>query len=68
MSTKPAMLLKWADEREAHPIDRTTAARTIRKNRRAPRELRIKVTRKHRDIYIVSDFLCVGCVIYKEGA
>ena len=62
---KPAMLLKWADEKKAHPISRDLAAKTIRGNRKQPRELRVRVLRKHGETYIASDFLGVGCVIYR---
>lgn len=62
---KPAMLLKWADEKHAQPISRDLAAKTIRDNRKQPAALRVKVTRKYRDTYITSDFLGVGCVIYR---
>jgi hypothetical protein len=63
--TKPAMMLKWQDEQIAQPINRATAAATIRKNRRAPRELRIKVQRKHGETYISSTFLGVACCIFR---
>lgn len=62
---KPAMLLKWADESTSRPIDRDDAAQTIRKNRRAHPQLRVKVCRKRGETYIVSEFLSVGCVIYR---
>lgn len=64
---KPQMLLKWADEKTAQPIDRELAAKTIRRNRRQPKALRVQVFRKHGDTYIVSQFLNVGCVIYRAG-
>lgn len=64
---KPALLLKWADEEEGRPISRQHAAEAIRKNRRQPKELRVRVTRKHGDTYITSDFLGVGCVIYRSA-
>jgi hypothetical protein len=63
---KPAMLLKWADEQNANPIARDDAAQIIRKNRRRQaRELRVRVFRKWGDTYIASEFLGVGCVIYR---
>lgn len=62
---KPAMMLKWQDEKSARPINRAGAAATIRKNRRAPKEWRVKVQRKHGDIYISSTFLGVACCIYR---
>ena len=65
-AAKPAMMLKWADEKAARPISRKLAADTIRGNRRACPELRIKVVRKHGETYIASDFLGVGCVIFRE--
>jgi hypothetical protein len=65
---KPNMLLKWADEKEARPISRCDAADAIRKNRRQPKELRVRVLRKHGETYIASDFLGVGCVIYRALA
>lgn len=66
--SKPQMLLKWADEKNAQPISRDLAAKTIRGNRKQPRELRVEVTRKYGETYIASDFLGVGCVIYRKGA
>lgn len=65
---KPEMLLKWADEKEARPISRALAASTIRANRRQPRELRVKVVRRHGETYIASDFLGIGCVIFRAKA
>ena len=67
-TSKPAMLLKWADEQNPNPIARDDAAQTIRKNRRRQaRELRVRVFRKWGDTYIVSEFLGVGCVIYRAA-
>ena len=62
---KPAMMLRWDDEAQGRPIDRTDAARTIRKNRRQPAELRVRVQRRHGETYIASQFLGVACVIYR---
>lgn len=62
---KPAMMLKWQDEKKAQPINRATAAAIIRKNRGAAKELRIKVQRKHGETYISSTFLGVACCIYR---
>jgi hypothetical protein len=61
---KPQMFLKWADEKSAQPISRAAAAATIRRNRRQPSELRVRVVRKHGETYIASSFLNVACVIY----
>jgi hypothetical protein len=61
------MMLKWADEKAAQPISRALAAKTIRGNRRQPRELRVRVVRKHGETYIASDFLGVGCVIFRAA-
>jgi len=63
--TKPAMMLKWQDEKNAQPINRATAAATIRKNRRANPALRIKVKRKHGETYISSTFLGIACCIFR---
>ena len=65
-ATKPAAFLKWADEQNAQPINRATAAATIRKNRRAAPQLRVRVQRKYRETYIVCEFLGVACCIYTE--
>ena len=66
---KPAMMLKWEDEAQAQPIARDDAASTIRKNRRQPAALRVRVTRRHGETYIASQFLGVACVIYRaEGS
>lgn len=62
MKTKPQMMLKWANEKDAHPISRAEVARNVRRNRRDPL---VKVSRKYGDIYMVSQFLNVGCVIYR---
>jgi hypothetical protein len=67
-SGKPQMMLKWADEKNARPISRELAAKTIRGNRKQPAALRVKVVRKYRDTYIASDFLGVACVIYRKVA
>lgn len=64
---KPEMMLKWQDEPEAQPISRASAAATIRKNRRAPKELRVRVQRKHGETYISSTFLGVACCIYRSA-
>jgi hypothetical protein len=64
---KPKMLLKWADEKNPQPISRASAAATIRKNRHRG-ALRVRVFRKFGDTYIVSQFLNVGCVIYRAPA
>jgi len=64
---KPTMLLKWADEKNPSPISRSDAADAIRKNRRQPKELRVRVVRKYGETYIASDFLNVACVIYKAA-
>lgn len=65
LSIKPAMMLKWQDEKQARPISRTDAAATIRLNRRADRALRILVQRKHAETYISSTFLGVACCIFR---
>ena len=67
-ATRPAMLLKWADEKNPQPLSRASAAATIRANRKQPRELQVKVFRKYGDTYITSAFLNVGCVIYRATA
>ena len=67
-TAKPTMFLKWADEECARPISREDAAKTIKGNRKQPRELRVKVTRRHGETYIASDFLGVGCVIFRATA
>lgn len=64
---KPQMLLKWADEKRAQPIARTLAAKVIRGNRNQPASLRVRVERRHGETYIASDFLNVGCVIYRAA-
>lgn len=66
--SKPAMLLKWEGETSARPISRASAAATIRKNRSAAPQLRIKVQRKHGETYISSTFLGVACCIYRAEA
>jgi hypothetical protein len=65
MKTKPAMFLKWQDESTGQWISRDDAATVIRQNRRAPKELRIRVQRKYRETYISSTFLGVACCIYR---
>jgi len=59
---KPGMVLQWHGE-APQLIARDQAARVIRGNRRADPSLRIRVKRKHRETYIASDFLGVGCCI-----
>ncbi|SOE48067.1 hypothetical protein [Orrella dioscoreae] len=59
------MMLKWADEKNARPISRQDAAATILKNRRAHKSLRVVVRRKQGETYIASDFLGVGCCIFR---
>jgi len=65
---KPSMMLKWADEKNAQPISRELAAETIRKNRKSPPQLRVQVFRKYGETYITSDFLGVGCVIFRSDS
>ncbi|MBR8123255.1 hypothetical protein KDW39_08845 [Burkholderia multivorans] len=61
---KPQMMLRWNDGEE-QPISRATAAREIRKNRRAHPALGVRVFWKFRETYIVSEFLGVGCCIHR---
>lgn len=63
---KPQMMLKWHDEKNARPISRATAAATIWKNRRAPKELRIVVQRRYGETYISSTFLGIACCIFRQ--
>jgi hypothetical protein len=58
------MALTWRGE-TPRPIGRDAAARVIRGNRRAAPELRIEVKRIHRETYITSTFLGVGCCIHR---
>jgi hypothetical protein len=60
---KPQIMLRWNDG-ETQAISRASAAREIRKNRRAHPALGVRVFRKFRETYIVSNFLGVGCCIH----
>ncbi|MFY4709920.1 hypothetical protein [Burkholderia glumae] len=62
---KPQMVLRWNDGEE-QSISRASAAREIRRNRRAHPALRVRVFRKCRETYIVSEFLGMGCCIYRS--
>jgi hypothetical protein len=62
---KPEMMLKWANEKEPNPISRKEAADVIRKNRRQPKELQIKVRRLYGETYIASPFFNIACCIFK---
>ena len=62
---KPAMVLKWQDEKTARPISRASAAELIRKNRLAPKDMKVTVRRKHKETHIGSAFLGVACCIYR---
>ncbi|KAL5867542.1 hypothetical protein ACKVWM_011630 [Pyricularia oryzae] len=53
---KPQMTLRWNDGEE-QAISRAKAAREIRKNRNAHPALGVRVFRKFRETYIVSEFL-----------
>ena len=64
MMNKPKVMLRW-DDGEEQVISRQDAAREIRKNRNAHPALGVRVFRKFRETYIVSDFLDVGCCIYR---
>lgn len=61
---KPQMILRWNDGGE-QAISRANAAREMRKNRNAHPALGVRVFRKFRETYIVSEFLGVGCCIYR---
>lgn len=61
---KPQMWIHWNDG-ESKPISREKAAREIRRNRRQPRAL-VRVFRKHRETYIVSELFGVGCCIHRS--
>ena len=61
---KPQMKLRWNDGEE-HAITRAKAAREIRRNRNAHPALGVRVFRKFRETYIVSEFLGVGCCIHR---
>ncbi|ARK86081.1 MULTISPECIES: hypothetical protein [Burkholderia] len=62
--SKPQMMLRWNDGEE-QAITRAKAAREIRKNRNAHPALGVRVFRKFRETYIVSEFLGVGCCIHR---
>lgn len=62
---KPKMELQWHNE-GTQPVERDVAAKIIRVNRAKMRGgdyQRVRVFRRGRETYIVSEFLGVGCCI-----